>query len=84
MAADDTMDRIVVSERLACLEDRECYNITKRSIQSLIKPHGHQRMRAALEQVIGLRYADAAAFRDLLEADDLVHACSELLELSEL
>ena len=41
-------------------------------------------MRAALEQVIGLRYADAAAVRDLLEADDLVHACSELFELSEL
>jgi transposase len=59
---------------------------TRQMIQvlSLIKPHGHDRVRTAVEAAITLDCAEAAAIRHLVEAADLAHARSELLELSEL
>jgi hypothetical protein len=39
-------------------------------VLSLIKPHGDERVRTAVEELIALGCADAAAIRYLLEADD--------------
>jgi transposase len=59
---------------------------TRQMIQvlSLIKVHGHERVRAAVEEALTLSCADAAAIRHLVEAVDLAHARSELIEVSEL
>jgi len=59
---------------------------TRQMIQvlSLIKAHGHEWVRAAVEEAIALGCADAAAIRHLVEAVDLAHARSELIEVSEL
>jgi transposase len=49
---------------------------TRQMIQvlNLIRPHGHARVRAAVEEAITLGCADAAAVRHLVEAVDLTHA----------
>lgn len=59
---------------------------TRQMIQvlSLLKAHGHERVQAAVEEAIRLGCADAAAIRHLVEAADLAHARSELIEVSEL
>jgi transposase len=59
---------------------------TRQMIQvlSLIRPHGHTRVRAAVEEAITLGCADAAAVRHLVEAVDLAHARNALIELGEL
>jgi transposase len=59
---------------------------TRQMIQllSLIKQHGHQRVRRAVEEAIALGCADAAAIRHLVEAADLAHARSALIELGAL
>jgi hypothetical protein len=59
---------------------------TRQMIQvlSLIKSHGHERVRAAVEEALTLGCWDAAAIRHLAEAADLTHARSELIELSAL
>jgi len=59
---------------------------TRQMIQvlSLIKPHGHERVRAGVEEAITLGCADAAAIRHLVEAADLAHARCDLMELSAL
>ena len=59
---------------------------TRQMIQvlSLIKPHGHERVRMAVEEALTLGCWDAAAIRHLAEAADLTHARSELIELSAL
>jgi transposase len=59
---------------------------TRQMIQvlSLIKRHGHERVRAAVEEAITLGCADAAAVRHLVEAADLTHARNALIELGEL
>jgi len=59
---------------------------TRQMIQvlSLIKVHGHERVRGAVAEAITLGCADAAAIRHLVEAADLAHARSELIEVSEL
>jgi transposase len=59
---------------------------TRQMIQvlSLIKAHGHERVRAAIEEAIALGCADAAAVRHLVEAADLTHACDALIELDAL
>jgi len=59
---------------------------TRQMIQvlSLIKPHGHQRVRAAVEEALGLGCSDAAAIRHLAGAADLTHARSAMVELGEL
>ena len=59
---------------------------TRQMIQvlSLIRPHGHARVRAAVEAAITLGCADAAALRHLVEAADLTHAHHALTELGEL
>src|SRR6201987_25374 len=59
---------------------------TRQMIQvlSLIKAHGHEPVQAAVEEAIRLGCADAAAIRHLVEAADLAHARSELIEVSEL
>jgi hypothetical protein len=59
---------------------------TRQMIQvlSLIKTHGHERVRAAVAEALTLGCADAAAIRHLVEAVDLAHARSELIEVSEL
>ena len=51
---------------------------------SLIKQHGHERVRTAVEEAIALGCADAAAVRHLVEAADLTHARSALIELGAL
>ena len=51
---------------------------------SLIKRHGRERVRAAVEEAIALGCADAAAVRHLVEAADLTHARSALIELGAL
>jgi transposase len=59
---------------------------TRQMIQvlSLIKPHGHQRVRTAVEEAASLGCADAAAVRHLVEAADLTHARQAIIELDTL
>jgi transposase len=59
---------------------------TRQMIQvlSLIKQHGHQRVRSAIEAALSLGCSDAAAIRHLLQADDLVHAQGTLVEVGAL
>ena len=59
---------------------------TRQMIQvlSLIQRHGHERVRAAVEEALTLGCADAAAVRHLVEAADLTHARDVLIELGEL
>ena len=53
-------------------------------VLSLIKLHGHQRVRSAVEEAISLGCSDAAAIRHLAGAADLTHARGALLELGQL
>jgi hypothetical protein len=53
-------------------------------VLSLIRPHGHARVRAAVEEAITLGCADAAAVRHLVEAVDLAHPRNALIEFGEL
>jgi hypothetical protein len=53
-------------------------------VLSLIKQHGRERVHAAVEEAITLGCADAAAVRHLVEAADLTHARSALIELGVL
>ena len=59
---------------------------TRQMVQvlSLIKPHGHARVRAAVDEAVTLGCADAAAIRHLVEAVDLTHARDGLGELGAL
>jgi transposase len=59
---------------------------TRQMIQvlSLIKLHGHQRVQAAVEQALSLGCSDAAAIRHLVQAVDLAHARSVMVELGAL
>ncbi len=59
---------------------------TRQMIQvlSLIKSHGHQRVRAAVEEALSLGCSDAAAIRHLAGAADLAHARSAMVELGAL
>ena len=59
---------------------------TRQMIQvlSLIKQHGHQRVRSAIEAALALGCYDAAAIRHLLQADDLVRAPGTLVEVGAL
>jgi hypothetical protein len=59
---------------------------TRQMIQvlSLVKQHGHQRVRSAIEAALSLGCSDAAAIRHLLQADDLVHAQGTLVEVGAL
>ena len=59
---------------------------TRQMIQvlSLIKPHGHDRVRTAVEEAVSLGCADAAAIRHLVEAAELTHARDAIIELDTL
>jgi hypothetical protein len=59
---------------------------TRQMIQvlSLLRSHGHERVRAAVEEALTLGCADAAAVRHLVEAVDLTHARATLIELDAL
>jgi transposase len=59
---------------------------TRQMIQvlNLIRPHGHLRVRAAVEEAIILGCADAAAVRHLVEAVGLTHARNAIIELGAL
>lgn len=59
---------------------------TRQMIQvlSLIKPQGHERVRAAVEEAVSLGCADAAAIRHLIEAADLAHMRNAIIELDSL
>jgi transposase len=59
---------------------------TRQMIQvlSLIKRHGHERVRAAVDEALTLGCADAAAVRHLVEAAGLNHAREAMIELGEL
>jgi hypothetical protein len=53
-------------------------------VLNLIKPHGHERVRTAVEEAVNLGCADAAAIRHLVEAADLTHARDAIIELGTL
>lgn len=53
-------------------------------VLSLIKQHGHERVRAAVEEAVSLGCWDAAAVRHLAAAADLAHARSAVIEVGEL
>jgi transposase len=59
---------------------------TRQMIQvlSLIRQHGHRRVRAAIEEALALGCSDVAAIRHLAEAADLVRARSTIMELGAL
>jgi hypothetical protein len=59
---------------------------TRQMVQvlSLIKPHGHARVRTAVEEAVSLGCADAAAIRHLVETADLTHARDAIIELDTL
>jgi len=59
---------------------------TRQMIQvlSLIKPYGHERVRAAVDEAMTLGCADAAAIRHLVGAAELVHARGALIEVGAL
>ena len=59
---------------------------TRQMIQvlSLIRQHGHRRVRAAVEEALALGCSDVAAIRHLAEAADLVRARSTIMELGAL
>ncbi len=59
---------------------------TRQMIQvlSLIRQHGHGRVRAAIEEALALGCSDVAAIRHLAEAADLVRARSTIMELGAL
>ncbi len=59
---------------------------TRQMIQvlSLIKEHGHRRLRAAVEEALALGCSDVAAIRHLAEAADLARARSTIVELGAL
>jgi len=59
---------------------------TRQMIQvlSLIKEHGHRRLRAAVEEALALGCSDVAAIRHLAEAADLMRARSTIVELGAL
>ena len=59
---------------------------TRQMIQvlALIKQHGHERVRAAVEAALAAGCSDAAAILHLIAAPDLAHARSTLSELGEL
>jgi len=59
---------------------------TRQMIQvlSLIRPHGHERVRAAVEEALTLGCSDAAAVRHLVEAVNLTHARAALIEFDAL
>jgi hypothetical protein len=59
---------------------------TRQMIQvlSLIKPHGHRRLRTAIEEALALGCSDAAAIRHLAETADLDRARSTIVELGML
>jgi Mu transposase, C-terminal domain len=59
---------------------------TRQMIQllNLIKHYGHARLSRSVEEALALGCADAAAVRHLVEAEDLVHVRSALLELNAL
>ena len=53
-------------------------------VMSLIKQHGHERLRAAIEGALALGCSDAAAIRHLVGAADLTRTRSALIDLGEL
>ena len=59
---------------------------TRQMIQviSLVRQHGHERVRAAVEEALKLGCSDAAAIRHLAEAADLGHARSAIIEIGGL
>jgi transposase len=59
---------------------------TRQMIQvvSLVKQHGHEQLRAAVENALALGCWDAAAIRHLVGAGELTHARSASIEVGEL
>ena len=59
---------------------------TRQMIQvlSLIKQHGHRRLRVAVEEALALGCSDAAAIRHLVESTDLVRAHHTIVGLGAL
>ena len=59
---------------------------TRQMIQvlSLIKDHGHRRLRTAIEEALALGCSDVAAIRHLAEAADLIRARSTIIDLGTL
>jgi transposase len=53
-------------------------------VLSLVKQHGHERVRAAVQEALALGCWDGAAIRHLAQAADLRHARSTMLEIGAL
>jgi hypothetical protein len=53
-------------------------------VLSLIKPYGHERVRAAVDEAVTLGCADVAAIRHLAGAAELAHVRGALIEVGEL
>lgn len=53
-------------------------------VVSLVKSHGHERLRAAVESAVALGCSDAAAIRHLVTAAELAHVRSAIIEVGEL
>jgi hypothetical protein len=53
-------------------------------VLSLIKQHGHQRVRAAVEEAVTLGCWDTAAIRHLAAAPDLSRVHRAIIELGKL
>lgn len=75
-------DRLL--DELICRHGKQSGTRQMIQVLSLIKPHGHQRVRTAVEEAVSLGCADAAAIRHLVEAADLTHARQAIIELDTL
>jgi hypothetical protein len=51
---------------------------------SLVRQHGHERVRAAVEEALSMGCSDGAAIRHLADAADLSHARSAIIEIGSL
>ena len=75
-------DRLL--DALICRHGKQSGTRQMIQVLSLIKLHGHQRVQAAVEQALSLGCSDAAAIRHLVQAVDLAHARSAMIELGAL
>jgi transposase len=78
----ESYDRLL--ERLTCRHGKQSGTRQMIQVLSLIKPHGHERVRTAVEEAITLGCADGAAIRHLVETGDLTQARSTIIELAGL
>jgi predicted PurR-regulated permease PerM len=75
----------IIIAPVAILVSRLSGNVAEMiQVLSLIKQHGHERVRAAVEEAVALGCSDAAAILHQAAAADLTHSRGALIELGEL